>query len=858
MGQPRSSRRNAVIVSSDEDEDGGPRFQDGLDEVNEQVETSVDAPKKTTGKLKPITKKTAKTTQRPTPPSSTQNGSSQKSPAKAKPSSKSSKNNATAKEPPRASTRTIHSFFNAATQRLQNSQPSASPEKLPIVQDEPETIHDDSDNGCGSSVQLAKGSSTALAVRKRKPHDGTAFDSHVDLPPASQKFRKTSDGERIPSFAVSNEDKRPWTDQFTPKDTTELAVHHKKIADVKQWLQMAISGQRNRVLVLKGAAGTGKTITMRLLAKELGLQLLEWRNPGGLDLTAEGSVSSALQFNEFVGRAGQLGGLMFSGEQGDDVPMVEATTPTGNEPKSQVLLVEEFPNTFSRSSGILQSFRSTIMQYLSSPCSRDVRPTPLVMVISETLLSTNTALADSFTAHRLLGPELCNHPYLDTIEFNAIAQTILFEGLQAIVLKEARKSGRRKTPGPLVLKRISESGDIRSAVSSLEFLCLRGDDGDAWSSKITFTKQKKSRSDPPLTKFEEEALKLVSSRESTLGIFHAVGKVVYNKRVEAASIPHPPPCLAQHRRNKVPENDIDELINELGTDTSTFVAALHENYALSCSSSSAEGALESLSHCIDTLSDADLLSVDRFSYGTRAFSGSASDSLRQDDMVFHVAVRGLWFNLPCPVHRTASGVTSAREAHQMFYPASLKLWKKREELEGTLCMLTAKLQSSSLLADGGGRDQDTQSTAGVERWKSNATFDTGSTATDADTVTTDRTNSAKTEMLLEYLPYVARIMENKTTSRTTVEQLDTVIRMQASQPDHSTPDDEDEGDETQQALSHQWATDRPDTEVESKSGGTKKKAKRRDGLSTEGGGLGIPVETRVEHLVLQDDDIEDD
>ena len=145
-------------------------------------------------------------------------------------------------------------------------------------------------------------------------------------------------------------------------------------------------------------------------------------------------------------------------------------------------------NTYSRTSSTLNSFRSVLLQHLSSPPLADgTTPIPIVLVISETLLSTNTALADSFTANRLLGPELLNHAYLDIIEFNPIATTYLTKALEVIGLKEARKSGRRKTPGPQVIKHLADSGDIRSAVSSLEFLLLRGDDGDAWSSKITFT-----------------------------------------------------------------------------------------------------------------------------------------------------------------------------------------------------------------------------------------------------------------------------------------------------------------------------------------------------------------------------------
>lgn len=842
-----------VTISSDEDED--PAKQELPSEPSDE-EKPAKPQKRSTAKLTSVKKSTKP--QQPTPANSTQDGSSQKSPGKSKVSKTKSKT--AVRDQPKPNAKPIYSFFNAATQKLQNSQPSASPEKPPTTQEEPEAIQDDTDDGEGSSVQFAKSSSTPLALRKRKAQDRNSFENDINLPPqASQKFRKAANGDRVPSSSVLNGDKRPWRDQFPPKDLTELAVHKRKVGDVRQWLEMTLNGQRQRVLVLKGAAGTGKTTTIQLLAKDLGLEVTEWKNPAAGDFTAAGSVSAALQFDEFVARAGRSGGLKFAQSDDDDLHANHTGQSNGGQfdKKGQLLLIEEFPNTFSRSSSTLQSFRSAIMQYLSTPTLHDAKPTPLVMIVSETLLSTNTALADSFTAHRLLGPELSNHPFLDTVEFNAVAPTYLLKALETVVVKEARKSGRRKTPGPQVLKRLAESGDIRSAVSSLEFLCVRGDDGDIWSSKVTFTKQKKSKTVSPLTQSEEEALKLISNRESTLGIFHAVGKVVYNKRVEAQSVPQPPTWLPQHRRNKAPENDVDELIDELGTDTSTFVAALHENYALSCSSGTAEDTLDSLMGCLDNISDADLLSVDRFSYGTRAFSGSATDSLRQDEMAFQVSVRGLWFSLPFPVHRSTTTDMNKRDAHQMLYPASLRLWRKREEVEGVLNIFAAKFQAGQFVSRSQARNDDTGTpTRGVESWKRKSSMDSEPADQDPVEISAARTNSAKTEMLLERLPYVAQITDSTKASPKVIEQLHTITRVRASRQDRD--DDETELDEDEATAPEQWATDRPDVDSTSKSRMAKTKPKQGPAKLTEGGGLGIPVESRVEKLVLEDDDIVDD
>ncbi|EME50288.1 hypothetical protein DOTSEDRAFT_68977 [Dothistroma septosporum NZE10] len=771
-----------------------------------------------------------------------------------------------AKEPSKPAAKPIYSFFNNASQRQQRPKLSVSPEKVSTQRRELETIQDDvvedDEDPNATGTTLSKGSSTALALRKRKFGSTQSFDSETNLPPpTSQKFRKTSGGDRGSSLTVKNDDKRPWTEQFAPIDLSELAVHRRKVDDVRKWLEMALRGRRNKVLVLKGPAGAGKTTTFRLLAQDMKVASIEWNDPSGADYSPEGALSSAAQFEEFVSRVGKSSGLLLSsGSNQDKQPGYQSASEATPTERLQTLLVEEFPNTFSRQSATLQSFRSTIAQYVSSFVPADSIPTPLIMVISETLLSTNTAAADSFTAHRLLGPELIDSPNVNIVEFNPVAPTFLIKALEVIVVKEARKSGRRRTPGPLVLKRLAETGDIRSAISSLEFLCIRGDQGDLWSSKVSFTKTSKSKNVPLLTKAEEEALKLVTNRESSLGMFHSVGKVVYNKRIDVPSsvaLSQPPPWLSQYRRSKVPENDPDILMDELGTDTSTFLAALHENYALSCSTSTADDTMESLSGCMDNLSDSDLLSTDRFSFGTRAYSGSATDTLRQDEMSFQVAVRGLFFSLPNPVHRSAGASGNRAAAHSMFYPTSLKLWRKQEEVSDSLELLISRLASGGASNTGQIENGKSQSASGVDSWQKNTSFKAypadprDSTAE----VPAQTSTELKNQLLLDQLPYMLHIITARSATRDEqilVDLIRNVTRVTGVAATEDLNADADDADESVNAA-EQWSTDRPDNES-----GVPKKQRLSGKKQVTFEAPQISVESGVERLVLQDDDIVDD
>ncbi|KAF1959454.1 Rad17-domain-containing protein [Byssothecium circinans] len=702
------------------------------------------------------------------------------------------------------------------------------------------------------------------------------------------------------TVAVDTTDRRPWNEKYGPISLDELAVHKKKVADVRSWLESVLSGkERKRLLLLKGPAGSGKTATMSLLSKELGIHMHEWKNPTNSISSSEGFISATAQFEDFVGRTGAFGSLAFDepSQAGPSLP-----PPTLSSRQKQLILVEEFPNTFARTSSVMQSFRSSILNYLAaatpsataffSGTASSTPVTPVVMIISETLLSTNTASADSFTAHRLLGPEILTHPGVTTIEFNPIAPTFMTKALDAIVLKEARKSGRKKTVGPQVIQRLTELGDIRSAVSSLEFLCLRGDDTDGWSAKVNFSK-KKGPKDTPMTKMEKESLEMVTQRESTLGIFHAVGRVVYNKRIPedpAHPVPQPENCFPERQRPKAPEAKVEALIDELGTDTDTFIAALHENYVLSTDAGDSEETLDCMNGCVDALSDADLLSPDRFGRSGRKFQGTGADNLRQDEMSFQSSVRGLLYNLPNPVKRIApppgvmgakakgaGGASSRGSAFAMYYPSSLRLWRQQEEIGGLLEMWISRAQQGELLSSASGAPKPLPSaTGGVDTWRKNtSTFTQPPTSSSAKAPTEEAPppillgsgGSARYEMLLERLPYLPTILRKSKpvspATASTIREIQKITRFTGAvnNPTAAGDDDEDALDGGEEVAEHQqeqeqWATDKPGYDTP-----RKPKRVRIESKKAEDGGLemerAVPGLKDTGSGVLSDDDIED-
>lgn len=672
------------------------------------------------------------------------------------------------------------------------------------------------------------------------------------------------------AHATNNNDFRPWAERFAPTSLKELAVHKQKVADVKTWLEDVFSGKkRQRLLLLKGAPGSGKTTTIKLLAEFMECQVLEWRNPVGPMNSSDGTLSMSAQFEEFLGRGYRFGQLDFSSTNNSkSIQLVRSPI----ESRRRIILIEEFPNTFTKTSPIVQSFQSDILNYLisntpsfSSTLSRKSpikSIVPLVMVVSETLLSTFTASADSFTAHRLLGPKILQHPGVTIIEFNPIAPSFLTKALELVIQKEAHQSGRKTTPGLSVLKRLGESGDIRSAIGSLEFLCLLGDNGGDWSAKVSFGNSRGKSKEVAMTKSEKESLELITQREVSLGIFHAVGKVIYNRRKDQPSgtpiTQNPerlPSFLTIYSRPKPSLVSVNELIDETGTDTQTFISALHENYLLSCDASPSCFEFSTLDHvngCIDALSDSDLACL---SWHDSASSNLSGDHYHRNEIAFQIAVRGLLFSLPHPVTRKAPAASrfrkgAAGEAYNMFYPTSLKLWRTKKDVEDIASLWVNRILKGDLQGMFG-TTTETLDPANPNRKRIEISISSSLRSSNAainEIPPLPASNSGWKVMLLEQLPYLAKIMKSGKTKKlimaaTELEKVTTFIGIGRNEelPVES-HDTVLEGDN--------WATDEPDD--------TKYVEKPVVILRECSKSEILPTQLCGQKMTISDDDIEDD
>jgi cell cycle checkpoint protein len=464
-------------------------------------------------------------------------------------------------------------------------------------------------------------------------------------------------------------------------------------------------------------------------------------------------------------------------------------------------------------------------------------------------------MSDNLTMHRLLGPEIYTNPGASTIEFNPIAPTFMRKALDLILKKEARDSMRQRIPGPGVLKKFSELGDVRSAISSLQFFCLRGDKDGDWGGRVAAKAKSASRGDTSLTLMEKDSLEIITQRESSLGLFHAVGKVVYNKREDMETPEQqrdyvaPPPHLQHLERPKISLVSIEDLINETGTDIQTFTAALHENYPPSCDGPSFT---DTLNACIEHLSDSDLLgsegrsslSGNRMGIGMARSQfqgyGTSVDRLRQDEVSFHVAVRGLLFSLPCPVRRKLEGSTGKRsgDTYKMHFPTSQRLWKDIEEMDGLVGVWERQLLDPTTIHSTASRSE------GVESWKHNQ-MNANANDRNAGPDTPPKSMMSRQDILLHQLPYLTKILGNTSTQPRGLDRITQFKGITA--PTDDIPDDMLNNDAEPSSV-NEWSTD-PVLPAR-RSGRPGFQALKKEEVH-------VNVQEAVENLLLSDDEIED-
>mmetsp|Transcript_17563 Transcript_17563/g.52740 ORF Transcript_17563/g.52740 Transcript_17563/m.52740 type:complete len:844 (-) Transcript_17563:602-3133(-) len=356
-----------------------------------------------------------------------------------------------------------------------------------------------------------------------------------------------------------------WTKQYSPAFAEHLAVAKKKVQELRTWLEQQELGlqrqyRSSRVLLLTGPPGSGKTTALKVLATELGFEICEWQPPAALSweecehsrqgMLPLGYTSKLAEFADFasrakmpllplistaqrtrVGRASSQHGANNTGSGSTSTAGSNQSGAFGTSNNSasgsqtrrgKLGVVEDLPHAASaeRREQLAASLRELAA----------AGTMPVVLMATESSGSGKaedhtSASGGCFGLHKdlLAALEGCG---VERMRFNPITTAAAAKCLTAIAAAECRE-----LPA-LEAKQLAadSAGDLRNAISMLQLLLCGTVPVDALKSKKGAAAKRKrgkaagTEAPPRSTAF--------TGRDAGLTLFHALGKLLYNKRVE--------------------------------------------------------------------------------------------------------------------------------------------------------------------------------------------------------------------------------------------------------------------------------------------------------------------------------------
>ncbi|PON53469.1 Checkpoint protein [Parasponia andersonii] len=304
--------------------------------------------------------------------------------------------------------------------------------------------------------------------------------------------------------------KELWVDKYKPCSLEELAVHKKKIEEVKIWFEERLGSSKDEissnVIVITGQAGIGKSATVHVIASHFGARLCEWNTPTPIIWQEHQYNSSAGlrymskldEFENFVERVRKYGLI--------------PSTDNKESKESVILLIDDLPVTNGKVAfGRLRNCLYLLVQTIRIPTA---------------ILVTNYGEADSGDHTTQYLEELqssLENAGACKVAFNPITHN----SLKKILSRICRLEQCNVSADQIDLIAKASGGDIRHAITSLQFFCVKPSQMHPLSSRDSPTRSKEKLDESNIF---DAGFPLEFGRDETLSLFHALGKFLHNKR----------------------------------------------------------------------------------------------------------------------------------------------------------------------------------------------------------------------------------------------------------------------------------------------------------------------------------------
>uniref|UniRef100_A0A1Y9IVK9 AAA+ ATPase domain-containing protein n=1 Tax=Anopheles minimus TaxID=112268 RepID=A0A1Y9IVK9_9DIPT len=345
-------------------------------------------------------------------------------------------------------------------------------------------------------------------------------------------------------------------EHFKPLQEVELAIHVKKIEELRVWLTEAQkSHPAAQFLLLTGPPGSGKSISIKTVAQALKYDVSEWTTPVDVDLflddrydfedreNKKGRRPQKALFDDFLYKTSRYCSLFNTiGESG------------------KLLLVKDFPNSMLRTP---EEFHHSLERY------RDSSMDPIVFI------ATDTSKKSLDVAYNLFPPHIMESFQIRQIKFNAVSASLLKKAIKRMggIIKADKEISKQyqTVPSKAVEEEIiaSSQGDLRNCCLNYLFTCMKSE-ADALPKRLRLDndascKEKAAKSSGSTLGKSSNHLGL----NQQLTIMHGLGRIFHPKFIkqgENTRFIHSPESIAEC----------------FLTQPSNIVSLLHSNYVTRC------------------------------------------------------------------------------------------------------------------------------------------------------------------------------------------------------------------------------------------------------------------------------------